>query len=720
MRKRVSNRQFVTVDTRTPILPASRTGANGLSSWGIGGEMAERRSRVWHVSSATWKVFETHFKTFYDLLAYEAVNAYCYRGLFQEAEGQPIRTSSFRSPIRKPESKNLLPADKLYADLDRVMVSFFRDLNGDDDPELRRNCFVTSNESTQAETSLARISEELRNKIRTLRTNAKGEASEITKAIQRVQEMRRHEFILLVGTKGAGKSTFIERFFEDILPRNIADDCVLVRIDLSESGADERSVIRWLDEHFLDAVEKAVFVDRQPDYDDLRGMYFREYDRLKTGAMKHLYDSDELAFKIEFGKHLERRREERPHEYIVHMLHRIVHSDGKVPCLIFDNADHFTIDFQEHVFQYAHSLFEEVLCLVIVPITDKTSWQLSRQGALQSFFTESFFLPTPPPEIVLRKRVEYIEKKIQEDQRPERGRGYFFGRGIELSIENLRIFTSSIQTVFINTGEVANWIGNLANQDIRRCLQLTRDIISSPHIKIHEMWKAIIAKSSVEVDPTNVKLAMIRGKYDIYAEGQNAFVQNLYALTTEIDTSPLIGLRILQLLEDTHFQQAEGTARYVEISHIKDYCSSMDLEPRVTTAWLDSMLKCVSVAARKGAIFAGQGEPAIGPRNQDRSPECGRQRAGKGPERPCAGASGAGVTQRSSWFPWAPQSKQRKSPLVRSTEKQRGIGKLWGMKWACAAKLVATAGGGMIANQVEHALHRNLAAQSSVIDQHRF
>ena len=29
--------------------------------------------------------------------------------------------------------------------------------------------------------------------------------------------------------------------------------------------------------------------------------------------------------------------------------------------------------------------------------------------------------------------------------------------------------------------------------------------------------------------------------------------------------------------------------------------------------------------------------------------------------------------QRSSWFPWAPQSKQRKSPLVSSTEKQRGL-----------------------------------------------
>ena len=536
----------------------------------------------------------TNFKKFYDLLAYESVAGYRFRAEFQEAEGQPARSTGFNAPVRTPESRKLLPADKLYADLDRVMISFFRDLTGDDDSEMRKNCFVTTNESDRAESTIARISEELRNKVRTLKTAGRGETSEITRAITRIRDMRKHELVLLVGTKGAGKSTFIDRFFEDVLPKDVARDCVLVRIDLSESGADEHSIIRWLDEHFLDTTEKAVFGDRQPDYDDLKGMYFREYERLQSGAWKHTYDDNPIEFNKMFGEHIERRREERPHEYILHMLHRIVNSDHKVPCLIFDNADHFSIDFQEKVFQYAHSFFKEVLCLVMVPITDKTSWQLSRQGALQSFFTESFFLPSPPPDIILRKRIEYIEKKIKDDETPERGKGYkgyFFNRGIDLTIDNLRAFTSSVQAVFINTGEVATWIGNLANHDIRRCLQLTRAIIGSPHIQVDEMFKAIYAKSSLEVDPINAKLAIIRGKYDIYPTGQNPFVQNIFALTTEFSTSPLLGLRILQLLEDTHFQQAEGEARYVELSHIVEYCNGMYVDQRATQGWLDNLLK---------------------------------------------------------------------------------------------------------------------------------
>jgi hypothetical protein len=161
------------------------------------------------------------FKRFYDLLAYESVRGYVYRGEFHQAEGQPVRTSNFTSPVRRPDSRRLLPGDKLYADIDRVMLSFFRDLSGDDDPELRRRCFVVSKESTQAEEGLTRISEELRDRVKALRTdNAEG----LTRTIQRVQETQRREFVLLVGTKGAGKSTFIDRFFEDILPRDTARD----------------------------------------------------------------------------------------------------------------------------------------------------------------------------------------------------------------------------------------------------------------------------------------------------------------------------------------------------------------------------------------------------------------------------------------------------------------------------------------------------------------
>lgn len=527
------------------------------------------------------------FSAFYDLLAYESVIEYRFRAVFHEAEGQPRRNRTFPNSVRMPSSRRFMGGDQLTRDLDRIMQSFFRDLNGEDDPDARKACFVTTTESTSAEQSLARISEDLRDKVQSIGSD---EANEISEVILRVQQMRKKELILLVGTKGAGKTTFIERFFADVLPKQISEDCILVRIDLANCGCDSNSIIKWLDEHFLEAAERAVFNDNNHTYEDLECMFWNEYERWRDGHAKHLYQTDKDQFKINFGDHIHRRREERPHEYIEHLLHRIVGGFKKVPCLAFDNADHFDVPFQEEVFKYAHSLHRAAICLVIVPITDTTSWQLAREGPMQSFYTDSFFLPTPPTEIVLRKRIEYIEKRVA-DEKPEVGRGYFMGRGIPLDIANIKGFTACLQALFIKNSQVADWIGKLANHDIRRSLQLTREIVGSPHIKVQELVAAFISKNPLAVSTEDVKLAIIRGKYDIYPVGSNSFVQNIFDTTPECDTTPLLGVRILTYLECAWEGNKDNDARYLTTQDVAHYFSSINIEVRTTNACLDKLLK---------------------------------------------------------------------------------------------------------------------------------
>ncbi|MFL5245095.1 MAG: cold shock domain-containing protein [Gemmataceae bacterium] len=552
------------------------------------------------------------FQKFYDLLSYEADSDFRYRAIFQEEEGQPIRSKAFKAPVRRRESRNYLKLDQLAIDIERIMLPFFQDLGGEDDGEARRTCFVTTTESIAAEQGIARISEELRDTVRSLATS---DVSEITEAIKRALDMSRHELILLVGTKGSGKTTFIERFFADVLPRKLAEDCVIVRVDLADCGCDSRTIITWLDQHFLEAAERAVFPNRPPSYDELVGIYWWEYKQWREGHAKHLYDTDKTAFKIEFGKHIAKRREERPHEYITHLLSRIVKGLAKIPCLVFDNADHFDVPFQEEVFKYAHSLYRACLCLVLVPITDTTSWQLARQGPMQSFYTESFFLPSPPTELVLRKRIEYLERRIAEEK-PEAGRGYFLSRGIPLAIENIKAFAACLQTVFINTGQVADWIGRLANQDIRRCLQFTREIVSSPHLKVEELLKAYVSKTAMEVSQDEIKLAMIRGKYDIYPANNNSFVQNIYNLVTEVDTTPLVAIRVLQYLEVAWDGNAENDSRYVTVEQVIEYMKAMNIEARAIRLCLNSMLEtglCLSydpTAKRIDDCFRIQISPA--------------------------------------------------------------------------------------------------------------
>jgi len=529
-----------------------------------------------------------HFKLFYDLLARGPVTELRYRAHFQEAEGQPIRSRSFGKVLRMPHSLRPLDRGKLAADLDRVMDSFFKRLVGDKDPEMLLKCFVVTKESAIAEDKIARISEELVGRIKTLDTRTSDTLGEL---IHKVQVTHNNEFVLLVGTKGAGKSTFIERFFDSVLDSGIRDECVRVYVDMKKCSGSEHRVIEWLNDTLLEKMERAIYADSDPDYNELLGMFFDEYCRWSKGPYKHLYESDESQFKIEFGRHLERKRVEKPHDYICRLMRHIVNNRKKAPCLIFDNADHFPIEFQERVYQYAQSLFESTTCLVIMPITDKTSWQLSRQGAMQSFESvTSLFLPTPLAKTVLEQRIKYLERK-SADEDEERGRGYFLGQGIHLELTQLKAFARCLQQVFIETGRASRWVGSLSNHDIRRSLELTRSIMASPYIKVDELLTLYITKDAAAIPEYDIQRAIIRGNYNFYPVDSNQFVQNIYSLRTEIGTSPLLGLRILQALFDAHHREVQGTESFVAVAQIFDYFQATTIERRAVSLWLDAMLK---------------------------------------------------------------------------------------------------------------------------------
>ncbi len=57
----------------------------------------------------------------------------------------------------------------------------------------------------------------------------------------------------------------------------------------------------------------------------------------------------------------------------------------------------------------------------------------------------------------------------------------------------------------------------------------------------------------------------------------------------EIDTTPLLGLRLLRLLRDA--QKSDSSDPFVTLEQIIDYCRAMLIEPNATLAWLSRILE---------------------------------------------------------------------------------------------------------------------------------
>lgn len=528
---------------------------------------------------------EQQFALFYDLLAYQTVQEFKFRAVFQEAEGRPIRHSGFSRCLRDPNARQMVPHSTFASDVDRVMTSFFRRLSGDDDPDLILKCFVETSQSKEADQRLARISEDLIGSIRSLDT-ASGD--ELQGIIERAKATQRNTFVVIIGTKGAGKSTFVQRFFKYILPPEILDYCLVTRLNVADSKGEEATISAWLDRELLTALESAVFAEKEPDFSDFEGMFFDEYNRWRTGTLKPLYDSDKQKFQIDFGLHVEDKRKNEPHLYIQRLLQHAVRVRRKLPILIFDNTDHFSIDFQERVFQYARSLYEKELCLVILPITDRTSWQIAREGALRTFEYESLYLPVPPTHKVLQSRVEFIEERIAEEER-EPGRGYFLGRGITLSLQNLKAFVFCLNRIFVQTGHVSHWIGDLSNGDIRTSLEIVKEIVMSPHLGLDNLFKTFVAKTTIDVPDYLIQRALMKGRFNMYPGLDNRFVRNVFSRGQDEESNPLLGMRMLAVLRDTRDQTPENP--FITVSQLTDYFQAMGIEFKHTLGWLDYFLK---------------------------------------------------------------------------------------------------------------------------------
>lgn len=527
---------------------------------------------------------KNNFQLFFDLLDSHSVKKYVFRAIFQEAEGRVIRHDSFKKILVPPEMNQIKERHKLAVDIDRIMNQYFKQLTGDGELDMLEKCFVITKESELAEKKIARISESLIAYVQRLDTD---KSEELNKLIQRVHDTHKNAFILIVGTKGAGKSTFISRYFKFVLPITLANDCSVIRVNVGDNSGDENSLVPWLNKCFLKEIEKTLYGDSFPDYKEIQGIFFDEYTRWRQGPYKYLYETEKNSFKTEFGKYIENKRNNTPEEYIHALLRHIVNSRKKLPCIIFDNADHFGIEFQEKVFQYARSFYEKNLCLVIVPITDKTSWQIARQGALQSFDSETLFLPTPKQKAILETRIKYIKSKTEEVK--EKGTGYSFSPSISLSIDNLRVFVCILEEIFINNRFISNWISNLSNDDIRKSLEITREVMASPYIGVDELIKVFVTGEGFTIPDWTIKKALIRGQYFSYPIDKHKYVKNIFCLNGEVECSPLLGMRILQLLRDAAHKGERQS--FINVKQVVQYFEGMGVEQHVTLLWLDAILK---------------------------------------------------------------------------------------------------------------------------------
>jgi predicted type IV restriction endonuclease/energy-coupling factor transporter ATP-binding protein EcfA2 len=508
-----------------------------------------------------------NFAIFYDLFSREGILSNLYQVHIHKEEGLTVHNVERLTPIVELKEVQLRRKSQIASDLETIYRGFFGTISGENDLDMLAKCFVESKESHEADASLSKITQNLVNQVKIVTSS---EAKELQKEIESSLETQKGEFVLIVGNKGAGKTTFIDRFFRLILQAQLRSSCLILRVDLSDSSGDHERIVPWLVAHLKDELETNLFKGSLPTYEQLQGVFMKEYDRWRYGEHKYLYERDKHTFKEKFGDWIANLIQSSPEQYIQALLRSAIFARGLMPCIIFDNTDHFPQVFQERVFQFAQSIYRNIFSFIIFPITDRTIWQLSKAGPFQSYETRVFYLPVPSTKEVLAKRVSYIKEKITGQDR-DSTTPYFLKKGIRLSVGDIHAFAACIEDIFVNEEYIGRIIGWLANHDIRRSLDIARRIIISPVLSIEDLVKAYLIGKSYSISARKIKQALLVGEYTHFNQSESNYILNLYEIRAEEITSPLIRMSILKLLMDKDSETTSSENSYITVDDILNY-----------------------------------------------------------------------------------------------------------------------------------------------------
>lgn len=260
-----------------------------------------------------------------------------------------------------------------------------------------------------------------------------------------------------------------------------------------------------------------------------------------------------------------------------------------MPCVVFDNTDHFPQMYQEQVFQYAQSLYRSVFSFVICPITDRTIWQLSKSGPLQSYDTSSFYLPVPSTKEVLAKRVSYLKSKIDAESKKDKA-DYMLTKGMRLTIQDIGAFAASIDDIFVKTEFVSRMVGWLSNHDIRRSLKISQRIITSPIVSIDELIKAYVTQDSHGIPRMRIAQALLFGDYNQFNQEANEYVLNVFAVEPEHSTSPLLKMSMLRVLLDREFGAVNVESAYMSVEDLQNYFEPCGVDRKIVKRCLGQLL----------------------------------------------------------------------------------------------------------------------------------
>ncbi|MET4862083.1 type I restriction endonuclease [Morganella morganii] len=379
------------------------------------------------------------------------------------------------------------------------------------------------------------------------------------------------KIILLIGSVGSGKTTFIDHLIEKVIPDDIKRETLWIRINMNNSPVNRDEIYNWIREGIIRECE---LLHPEIDFHSMEAMlkiYSVEVNNFNKGLGAILNDEKERNRELfNIIKENETNLDKKATCYT-----RYLGSErNKLIIIVLDNCDKRTRDEQLLMFEVAQWLQNYFRVLIMLPLRDETYDNHRNSPPLDTAIKDMVFKIEPPMfQEVLLSRVQLILNKMNVFNNRIQ---YDLGNGMSVECgrdEESIYLTSIVKAIFIYDKEIRRIIVGLAGKNIRRALEIFMEFCTSGHITSGEILKIRQQQGSYSLPLHIITKVLLRMNKRFY-RSDSSYLKNLFSITTD-DPFPNYFTRyiILKWFHDKY--SSVGTSGY------KGYFSIRDLKEEI-------------------------------------------------------------------------------------------------------------------------------------------
>ncbi|RZK59571.1 MAG: hypothetical protein EOO91_04790 [Pedobacter sp.] len=353
--------------------------------------------------------------------------------------------------------------------------------------------------------------------------------------------------VILIGTAGAGKTSFIRNFVENGISDKEHKKRPIIYIDFIKFTRQNVYDTNFVYNYIFEEVKNVCSDLKLHKLNVLKVIYSVEIKERKENIWAHLVakgDVDKLEDLI--AKYLEQEIT-KPIRHLEKVSNYLTKQCGRKLCLIFDNADQLKEEEQREIFLLAHSITRNLNCIVITSLREGYFYRWKDKSPFNAYHSTVYHITAPPYREVLERRIDYILNNFE-----------FEKVGITVGNKSVDFEKGSLRTLFENirkalfeehNSEILSFLEETSYPNIRDGLEKFQTFLLSGHTHVTEYMSFEYGKGNRRGIPFWEFIKSVALDSNYYFNSKDSKIVNLF-LPSSLNTNHFTKIRLLLYLRN--------------------------------------------------------------------------------------------------------------------------------------------------------------------------